>query len=36
MDKEEMTELLNWFQETQLDKHPTGQSSNILTVCEHH
>ena len=36
MDKQEMTELLNWFQETQLDKHPTGQSSDILTVREHH
>jgi RNA polymerase I-specific transcription initiation factor RRN7 len=26
MDKREMIELLNWFQETQIDKHPTGMS----------
>lgn len=24
MGKEDMTELLNWFQETQIEKHPTG------------
>jgi RNA polymerase I-specific transcription initiation factor RRN7 len=29
MAKGEMNELLNWFQETQIEKHPTGKS-NIL------
>jgi RNA polymerase I-specific transcription initiation factor RRN7 len=27
MRKGEMNELLNWFQETQIEKHPTGKST---------
>ncbi len=33
MSKGDMVELLNWFQETQLDKSPTGQS-NFLPFYE--